>query len=80
VDVRNLLIDPSNPNIIYAGTIYCTGSGVFKTLNAGGNWQNYSSGLTDGYITALGIDTRAISKTVYAGTLNGAKLFSLSGE
>lgn len=79
-DIRNLLIDPSNTNVIYVGTRYCSGPGVFKTTNGGGNWQNYSSGLTDGDILSLGIDTRASSKTVYAGTLNGAKLFYLSGE
>src|SRR5581483_8886711 len=35
-DVKSLVEDPTDPNIIYAGVV---GSGVYQSLNAGLTWQ-----------------------------------------
>jgi photosystem II stability/assembly factor-like uncharacterized protein len=36
MDVRTLLVDPANPQVMYAGT----GRGVFRSENAGQDWRN----------------------------------------
>ena len=59
--VRALAIDPSNANVLYAGTT----AGLFKSVDAGASWT--SSGLVDADIRALVIDPET-SNTVYAGT------------
>jgi photosystem II stability/assembly factor-like uncharacterized protein len=64
--VYALAIDPTNPNIIYAGT----NGGVFKSTNWGGNWSAINSGLTDTHVWALAIDPSNTS-TLYAGTGEG---------
>jgi hypothetical protein len=40
--VQNLIIDPKNPNTLYAtGSSYATnlGVGIFKSTNGGANWR-----------------------------------------
>lgn len=68
-DIRSLAIDPSTPQMIYAGT---DGGGIFKTTNGGTHWSVISaSGLTGTFIQvlSLAIDP-ATTQTVYAGTWN----------
>ena len=60
--VYTIAIDPSNPTIIYAGTW-----GVFKSTDAGGNWN--PTGLASEWIYALAIDP-SNPETLYAGTGN----------
>ncbi len=61
--VRPLVVDQSNPNIVYAGT----GNGVFKTTNSGSSWSSGS-----GIPFSTSIHSMAInpinSDIVYAGT------------
>ena len=40
--VNNIVIDPSNPNILYAGT---PGWGIFKSTNAGKTWKKINKGI-----------------------------------
>ena len=58
-EIRSLAIDPSNPNIIYAGSR----SGVFKSTDGGATWSNI--GLRD--VRALVIDF-VNPNNLYAGT------------
>ena len=64
--IRALAIDPSNPNVLYAGT----GAGVFTSVDGGGSWIALDAGLTNTAIRALVIDPGAPS-TVFAATLGG---------
>jgi hypothetical protein len=66
--VRSLVIDPSVPSTLFAGT---QGGGIFKTSNAGTNWTAVNSGLPNTTVLSLVIDPSA-SSTFYAGTQGGA--------
>ncbi|MFN0107510.1 MAG: SBBP repeat-containing protein [Blastocatellia bacterium] len=66
----SLAVDKSMPATIYAGTPL----GVFKTTNAGGNWNLASNGLAARNVTALAIDPAA-TNTVYAGAAAGSDAF-----
>ena len=61
--IRALAIDPSVPQMVYAGT----GGGVFKSTDGGGHWSRASIGLISPYINALVIDVSS-PQTVYAGS------------
>ena len=64
-EVFSLAIDPSNPAILYAGTL---GGGVLKSTNAGQGWIGASSGLADdNIILSLAIDP-SNPNTIYCGT------------
>jgi uncharacterized protein (TIGR03437 family) len=73
--INGLAIDPSNP-----ATVYCaTGSRVFKTIDAGGNWTAADAGLAvSSTVLSLGVDP-SNSTTVYAGTSAGTVFASLDG-
>jgi photosystem II stability/assembly factor-like uncharacterized protein len=70
LDVRTLIIDPSNTNILYAGTV---GSGVFKTVNGAASWSASNSGLTNLDVRILALDVNN-TDVIYAGT-NGGGIF-----
>jgi len=77
--VVSLVIDPSRPQTIYAGT---ESHGVFKTTNGGFKWRGVRSGLpkeSEGYATvnALEVDP-ADPNVIYAATSRGA-VTSLDG-
>lgn len=63
--VCSIIIDPSNTDVIYAGT---RGGGVFKSTDGGETWSKINKGLTDKYIFSLAIDTKN-TNILYAGTL-----------
>ncbi len=65
--VYTLAIDPSNPNILYAGTY----SGLFKTTNAGASWANI---LNWGPVMGLAIDP-SNPNILYAATCYGSCIF-----
>jgi len=50
--VRDLAIDPSNPEVVYAAT----DSGVFKSQDGGASWEPVNTGLTDLSIMAIAVD------------------------
>ncbi|MDP4198186.1 MAG: hypothetical protein Q8922_02010 [Bacteroidota bacterium] len=75
--VTAIAINPSNPNIMYAGA---TSGGVWKSTDAGGHWVP----LTDNAIPSLAIASIAIDpknpNTLYVGTGNGyAAIDELTG-
>jgi hypothetical protein len=62
-NVSALVIDPSNPATLYAGT---DGGGVFKSTNGGGSWSPANNGLSNTYVSVLAIDP-SNPATLYAG-------------
>jgi photosystem II stability/assembly factor-like uncharacterized protein len=50
-----LVIDPKNPNTIYAAT----DSGVMKSIDGGGSWTPINAGLGTKSVTALAIDSQS---------------------
>jgi photosystem II stability/assembly factor-like uncharacterized protein len=63
--VSVLLVDPGNPDIVYAGA---EGYGVFKSGNGGLSWSAFNDGLANLYVRTLAIGAQHI---VYAGTRGG---------
>jgi photosystem II stability/assembly factor-like uncharacterized protein len=76
VKVLSLLIDPSSPLIIYAGTTGGSesspvgGGGVYKTVDGGLNWTSFNVGLTSTWVNALAFDPTN-SQIIYAATSDG---------
>jgi len=66
-DVFTLVIDPVEPDILYAGT---SSGGVFVTTNGGGSWVPIRDGMFNQFVIWLAIDA-ADRKTIYAGTEGG---------
>jgi len=67
--VQSLAIDPHNPNVLYAGLGGFFGGPLYKSIDAGANWQNISG--ADPYlgsgIISIAIDPNN-SNTVLVGT------------
>jgi photosystem II stability/assembly factor-like uncharacterized protein len=59
-DIRSLAMGPSDPTILYAGT----NNGMFKSINAGRNWQQLFLGQM---VLAIAVDP-VTPDVVYAGT------------
>jgi photosystem II stability/assembly factor-like uncharacterized protein len=82
--VYALIIDPTNPDTIYAATggrdDYATDAGgVFKSADGGANWVAASSGLSNsGAMTALALDPQQPT-TLYAGNWGGGVFKSTDG-
>jgi hypothetical protein len=65
---RQLLIDPGNPNIMYAAAV---GGGVWKTLDGGANWNPLTDLLLPNIaVASLAMDPKN-SQVLYAGTGEG---------
>ena len=64
ITVNSLAIDPTNTQIIYAGT----NDGVFKSINGGAAWSQ--TGLTYDSVFSLAIDLKN-TQIIYAGTDDG---------
>lgn len=64
--VLALLIDPANPDRVYAGTH----EGVFITEDGAKTWRHITEGMFHRNITALAFDPED-SRIVYAGTEGG---------
>jgi photosystem II stability/assembly factor-like uncharacterized protein len=66
-DVYALAVDPTTPTTVYAGTI----SGVYKSTDAGANWQRAkTAGFPSSVLLSLAVYPAAPA-TLYAGTING---------
>ncbi len=78
--VLSLAIDPTNSNVIYAGTggFVGGGRGVYKTTDGGQTWSTINQGMLDYRITALAVD-QANPQTVYAGADDGAFFKTVDG-
>ena len=76
IRVSELLIDPQNPDTLYAvsGLALSVGGGVFKSTDGAQSWRPTNSGLTvpDGGVAALAIDPQD-SNTLYVSALYGIK-------
>ena len=54
--VQNLVIDPKNPNTLYAtGSATNSSVGIFKSTNGGANWRSINFGLTSTGVSSLTI-------------------------
>jgi photosystem II stability/assembly factor-like uncharacterized protein len=68
LSVEALLLDPSSPSTLYAGTSMngVGGGGVFRSRDGGQTWEALGSGLAPIAVTALSIDP--LEKTLHAST------------
>ncbi|HAR36155.1 MAG TPA: hypothetical protein DCR87_04480, partial [Acidobacteria bacterium] len=78
IGVIDLVMDPGQPDILYAATYDKVrlpwhyeaggpGSGIYKTTDGGLTWKRLSGGLPSGYIGRIGIDVyRKNPKIIYA--------------
>ncbi|MCF8267844.1 MAG: choice-of-anchor A family protein [Ignavibacteriales bacterium] len=64
-DVRALVIDPQNDDIMYAGT---WGFGVYKSIDGGATWNAMNDGMIFTAVHALAMTSNS---TLYAGTFGG---------
>ncbi|HSP16752.1 MAG TPA: hypothetical protein VLV78_18540 [Thermoanaerobaculia bacterium] len=64
---RSLVIDPADPNTMYAGGV---SGGVWKTVDGGGRWQAVGDELANLAVNSLAMDPRD-RNVVYAGTGEG---------
>lgn len=73
--VGSLAIDPQNPEILYAGTGGFFGGTLYKSTDAGNNWNDLASGdtLTDGIIS-LAIDPEN-TDIIYAGSADRGRVY-----
>jgi len=68
--VGALAVDPVNPLIIYAGSIGPFGAGLYKSTDAGADWQLMNTGLDNPGVLTLALDP-TVPATLYAGTEGG---------
>ena len=67
-NAKAVVVDPSNPNVIYAGTP--SGVGVYKSTDGGTLYDAKGNGLFNPIVNTLAIDPSSPS-TLYAGTTFG---------
>jgi photosystem II stability/assembly factor-like uncharacterized protein len=79
-NVQAVAVDPTNPDVVYAGTGWepFNGNGVYKSTDGGETWQPANQGMMDRSVTALAIDPTN-PQTVYAGTYEGELFRSADG-
>src|SRR5215213_3879368 len=70
---RSLLIDPTDPNVMYAGAV---AGGIWKTTNGGSSWAPLNDFLANIAVTSMALD-RSNPGTIYAGT--GEGVFNADG-
>ena len=73
-DVRAIAVNPSNSDILYAGTE----KGIFRSDNAAESWHRLSSPMDESEVWAITID-RKTPNTLYAGTCPSALFKSTDG-
>jgi photosystem II stability/assembly factor-like uncharacterized protein len=75
----SVVIDPQQPDTVYAAISNLSGDRVFKTTNGGASWSDASSGLPEGTsVRSLQIDPQ-IPTTLYAGTSSAGVFKSTDG-
>lgn len=74
-DITALIVDPTNPQILYAGTY---GGGIYKSADAGANWRPVSNGLDNVTILSLAINPKNPT-ILYAGTYRSGIYKSING-
>ncbi len=68
--VGTLLVDPTNPQIVYASSLGPLEAGVFKSTDAGADWQMMNDGLASPTVLTLALDA-GTPGSLYAGTDGG---------
>lgn len=68
--IIDMELSPIDPDVIYAGGHCMMWLGVFKSSNAGGNWDLINDGLENFGITSL-VVSEEDPRTLYAGTYGG---------
>ncbi len=81
--VIDLVMDPSNPEILYTTTWqrdtdgqdhYGVNSGVYKSLNAGKSWSRLAGGLPQGdHVGRIGIDVAATNPNIVYAIVDGGR-------
>ncbi len=66
VGITALAVDPARPATLYTAT---SGSGIFRSTDAGRTWRPFNAGLDVFDVASLAID--ATGRTLYAGTVRG---------
>lgn len=72
-DVRALLVDPADPDTVYAGVgggTLSDPSGVYRSIDGGLTWNSFSIGLPADSTTALSLDPHTPGRLL-AGTVGG---------
>ena len=80
LNVQSLALDPTDANVVYAGTGWRPfhGNGVYKSTDGGATWVPANQGMIDYPITALAVDP-ANPQIVYAGGFKGELFKSADG-
>lgn len=73
-DIKILVTDPLNPDILYAGT----GGGVLKSVDGGRSWRSANLGITNSNVSVIAI-APSQSATLYVGTYNSGIARSSDG-
>ncbi|MGB0909910.1 MAG: WD40/YVTN/BNR-like repeat-containing protein [Nitrospirales bacterium] len=73
--VNSLAIDPSQTNIVYAGTT----QGLFKSTNRGNNWTKFGTALGESYVSAIQLDP-SNTQIIYLATSEGVKKSTDGGK
>jgi len=77
--VRDLVVDHTNSNIVYAGGHVAVSARVYRTTNSGIDWVSVSSGISSDSVSALAMDP-INSSILYAATPDGLYKTTNSGS
>ncbi len=78
-DLFTVVLDPSDPNVVYAGSgANIVGDGVYRSTDGGDNWTLRNQGLADTAVQNLVLDPRN-PQHLYARTLSGETYRTTNG-
>lgn len=91
VGATDLVMDPSNPEILYATTYQRirkpwgfsgsgTESGIYKTMDGGKNWSKLASGLPSGFIGKIGLAIYPQNPNILYAIIEDANANDLSAD
>ncbi len=91
IGVVDVVMDPTNPDILYAATydkerlpwtfnLGGPGSGIYKTVDAGENWQKLGGGLPEGMLGRIGIDVYLRNSNIVYACIENANKEGMSDE
>lgn len=75
-DFRSIAIDPSYPQVLYAGTYE---GDLFKTINGGAQWSISNQGISGDFIFSIAFESQNYN-ALYAGSGNGVFKSSNRGD
>jgi len=91
IGVVDLVMDPSNPDILYAAAYDKVrrpwtfnpggpGSGIYKTIDAGKNWTKLENGLPGGMLGKIGLDVSVSNPNVLYANIENVNVEGVSDE